>query len=176
MKFIIGQVFGIFGLVLMALSYQAKDNKKLFIFQALSGLSFAINYFLINDISAALFNVMNLVRGIIYSKSKKQVWELSVVEILYTACFVFSLTRIWGQSFDVFLSFLTFSSLVIMSFVMWKANPKHIRYAQLFYVSPVWLTNNIFHFTLGGIICEVFAMTSVVVSFMRYGRNGFQNN
>ncbi len=175
-KFIIGQAFGIVGLILMALSYQSKSNKNLFVFQALSGLSFAINFLLIDALSAGLFNIMNLVRGIIFARRKKKVWELVFVEAIYTACFVFSLTQIWRNSLDVFMSVLTFSSLVIMSVVMWRANPKHIRYTQLFYVSPVWLTNNIFYFTLGGIICEIFAMTSVIVSFIRYRKDGFDNN
>lgn len=76
---------------------------------------------------------------------------------------------------DVALSVLTFSSLIVMSVVMWRANPGHIRYTQLFVVSPAWLTNNIFHFTLGGILCEVLSMISVVVSFIRYGKDGFKN-
>ena len=169
-----GQIFGIAGFILMALSYQAKSNKKLFILQALSGLSFSINFFCIFDLSSALFNVANVARGFIFSKSKKRIWELTVVELLYTLCFAFSITRIWGARLDVALSVLTFSSLVVMSVVMWCANPKHIRYTQLFFSSPAWLTNNIFHFTLGGILCEVLAMVSVVVSFIRYGKDGFE--
>ena len=173
--YIIGQIFGIIGLVITAASYQAKTNRKLFICQALGGLSFAINFLLIGDISAGIFNLANLVRGMIFSKSKKRVWELTIVEVLYIVCFVFSMTKIWGIWIDVALSVLTFASLVVMSVVMWLANPKHMRYTQFFFVSPAWLTNNIFHFTLGGILCEVLTMSSVVISFIRYGKDGFEN-
>ena len=172
---ITGQIFGIAGFIITALSYQAKSNKNLFILQALGGLSFSVNFFCILDLSSAFFNMSNVVRGFIFSKSKKRLWEVLIVEILYTLCFVISLTRIWGVWLDVALSVLTFSSLIVMSVVMWRANPGHIRYTQLFVVSPAWLTNNIFHFTLGGILCEVLSMISVVVSFIRYGKDGFKN-
>jgi len=175
-NFIVGQAFGIVGLVLMAISYQSKGNKSLFVMQALSGLAFAVNFVLIKDISAALFNVTNLFRGLIFAKTRKRIWEVVTVEALYTACFAFSLINIWGIWLDVFLSCFTFTGLAVMTFVMWRANSRHIRYTQLFLTSPSWLVNNFFHFTLGGILCEVFAMCSVIVSFIRYRKNGFENN
>ena len=172
--YIIGQTLGILGFTCMFLSYQSKRNSLLFIFQGLVGFFFALNYYLIGDMSASLFNIVVLIRGFILSQSKKRLWEVIVLEVLFTACFIFSLTKIWGVWLDVALSCLTFSTLIIMTIIMWKANAKHIRFAQLFYVSPVWLTNNIIHFTPGGVLCEILAMSSVVVSFIRYGKNGFE--
>ena len=174
--FIIAQAFGILGLIFNVISFQAKRNKILFVCQALGGLSFAMNFILIGDIASCLFNVMNLVRGIIFIKSKKKVSEIILVEVLYVACFAFSLSRIWGNWFDIFLSLLTFLALVILSFVMWKGNPRHIRYIQLGISSPAWIVNNIFHFTLGGLLCEVFSICSVVISLIRFRKSGFENN
>ena len=175
-QYIIAQTFGIIGLLLFAVSYQAKSNKNLFVYQAISGLSFALNFFLIGDVSAALFNTVNLIRGMIMSKSKKKPWEVISVIVLYTVCFVISMFIISGNLLNIFLSSVTFIGLVVMTYVMWRANPVHIRYTQLFLVSPAWLTNNIFHFTLGGILCEIFGITSVIISFVRYGKGGLKEN
>lgn len=171
---IISQVFGIFGLILSALSYQERNNKKFFIEQALAGLMFFINFALIGAVSAALFNMTNLVRGAIFSKKEKKAWNLIAVAGLYTICFIFSLSFIIDKPFHIFLSSLTYLTLEMMTVLMWIGNGKYIRYGQFFVSSPSWIIHNIFNFSLGGIMCEVFMMASVVVSFIRFRKEGFE--
>jgi len=171
---IIAQLFGIAGLVFSALSYQEKNNKKFFIKQGLGGFMFFLNFILIGAISAALFNLSNLVRGMSFANKEKKLWKLIAVLALYAACFVLSLCLTSDNPFQIFLSALTFSTLEIMSVLMWMGNGKYIRYAQLFVSSPSWIIHNIFNFSLGGILCEIFMCVSVVVSFVRFGRNGFE--
>ncbi len=171
---IIAQCFGILGLILAVLSYQEKNNKRYFIEQGLTGLMFFINFILIGAFSAALFNITNLLRGVMLVKKKRKLCDLIFLEILYTACFGFSVYLIINKPFQIFLSALTYLSILVMSVVMWKGDGKNIRYCQLFISSPAWIIHNIFNFSLGGILCEVFMMISVVVSFIRFGKNGFE--
>ncbi len=171
---IIAQAFGIAGLILTVISFQEKNNKSFFIKQALAGLMFCFNYLMIGAVSATLFNVTNLVRGTLFSKNDHKLWRLLVIEGLYTVCFIFSLTFIINIPFQIFLSSLTYLGLGLMTMFMWKGNGKHIRYVQLFVTSPSWLVYNIFNFTLGGILCEIFSMVSVIVSFIRFGKEGFE--
>ena len=171
---IIAQTFGIFGLIFSALSYQEKNNKKFFVEQGLAGLMFFINFILIGAVSAALFNMVNLIRGIIFSRKEKRLWKLITVAVFYTLCFVFSLRVNINNPFQIFLSALTYTTLEIMTILMWIGNGKNIRYGQLFISSPAWIVHNIFNFTLGGILCEVFIMASAVISFVRYGKDGFE--
>lgn len=168
------QIFGIAGFLFAIFSFQSKKNKIFFVFQGLSGLMFFMNFMLIGATSAALFNLVNLIRGILFSKNDKKVSKLVITDTLYTVCFIFSLSLITDELFQIFLSALTYFALFTMSIFMWKGNGKHIRYYQFAVVSPVWLIHNIFNFTLGGILCEVFNMLSVIVSFIRYGKDGFE--
>ena len=170
---IVAQAAGIVGFLLAAYSFQEKNNKRFFIEQGLSGLMFFLNFLLTGAVSAALFNLVNLVRGVLYAKNGKRVWKLVLLEALYTACFVYALVPIIHNGFEIFLSGITYVALVLMTVLMWRGNGKHIRYAQFAFVSPAWIVHNIFHFSLGGILCEVFNMVSVVISFIRYGKNGF---
>lgn len=170
----IAQAFGILGLILSALSFQEKNNKRFFVKQGLSGLMFFMNFILIGAVAAALFNITNLVRGALLAKNDRKLWRLITIEALYTACFVFSLTMIADLPFQIFLSALTYFALVFMSVFMWLGNGTHIRYVQLSVSSPAWIVHNIFNFSLGGLLCEIFAMTSVIVSFIRFGKNGFE--
>ena len=62
------------------------------------------------------------------------------------------------------------------TFILWGRNGRHIRVAQLCFVSPIWLFNNTVTGSIGGIITEVFGIVSVVISFLRYGWNGFEDD
>lgn len=170
----IAQIFGIFGFIFSVLSYQDKKNKGFFIMQGSAGLMFFVNYLLIGALSAALFNLVNLVRGVLFSKKEHKLWQVILLEVMYTLCFVISLFSIIGKPFKIFLSAFTYATLVLMTYLMYKGNGKHIRYGQLFASSPSWFIHNIFNFTLGGILCEVFMMVSVLVSFLRFGKDGFE--
>lgn len=171
---IIAQTLGIIGFIFAVISFQEKKNKRFFIEQGLSGLFFAANFFMLGAISAALFNFVNLIRGFTYRKSDRKVWRLVLVEVLYALCFVYSLFGIWGDNLQIFLSTLTYTSLVITSVFMWLGNGKIIRYVQFLYASPAWLVHNVFNFTLGGILCESFNMISIIISFIRFGKDGFE--
>lgn len=171
---IIAQIFGIIALIFTVLSFQEKTNKKFFIKQGLAGLMFFINFILIGAVSAALFNLVNLVRGALLSKNDHKLWRPIVISALYTLCFAFSLTLISNNPLQIFLSAFTYSSLVVMTVFMWKGNGKHIRYAQFTLSSPSWIVHNIFNFSLGGLLCEIFSMISIIVSFIRYDKDGFE--
>ena len=133
---IIAQGFGIVALIFSILSFQEKDNKKFFIKQGVAGLLFFINFAMIGAISAALFNITNLVRSVMFSQKEKRVWKLVAVAGLYTVCFVLSLRLIMDDPFQIVLSALTYLTLEIMTVLMWLGNGKHIRYGQFFASSP----------------------------------------
>lgn len=171
---IIAQLFGVFGLIFTAISFQEKNNKKFFIKQGFAGFMFFMNFLIIGAVSGALFNLVNLVRGALFAKNKNEILPFVITEVLYTVCFVFSLSFIADKPFQIFLSSLTFLALAFMTIFMWKGNGKHIRYFQLLFVSPAWLIHNVFNFSLGGILCEIFAMASVVISLFRYRADGFE--
>ncbi len=175
-KDIIAQCFGIIGLIIIVYSFQCKKNKNFFLMQGTGSLMFFVNFILIGAYAGALFNLTNLVRGLLFSKDSKKVWKLVLTVCCYTFCYVFSLVLIWGDWFMIFISTLPYVTLVIMSVLMWLGNGKHIRYFQFWLMSPSWIVHNIFNFTLGGILCEIFNMVSVVVSFIRYGKDGFEGN
>ncbi len=175
MRNIISQVFSIIGFIIIVYSFQCKKNRNFFIMQGVGSFMFFINFILINAYAGAFFNLTNLVRGLLFAKNGKSMWKLIVVEVLYTLCFVFSAYLIWGDWFFLFISALPYVTLVIMSILMWKGNGKHIRIFQFSLMSPSWIVHNIFNFSLGGIVCEIFNMISVLVAFVRYGAKGLEN-
>ncbi len=176
LKEIIAQIFGLIGLVIIVYSFQCKKNRNFFLLQGIGSFMFFLNFLLINAYAGALFNLTNLVRGLLFSKEDKKVWKLVFVNVLYTACFAFSTYLVWGDWFMIFIAALPYVTLLVMSILMWLANGKHIRYFQVTLMSPAWIIHNIFNFSLGGILCESFNMISTIISFIRYGKDGFENN
>ncbi len=167
-KEVIGQIFGLFGLIIFVLSFQCKNSKKLVFTQGIGGMMFFINFLLIGAYGGALFNLTVLVRGLLYTKKSKKLWKPILVELLFTVAYIYSLTLVKGDITQIILTTLPYISLLIMSIFMWNENGKLIRYLQVGMLSPAWLIHNIFNFTLGGILAELFNMISAIVSLVRF--------
>lgn len=173
-KNILAQIFGLIGLFIIVSSFQCKKNRNFFLLQGIGSLMFFLNFIMISAVAGALFNLTNLIRGFLFSKEDKKVWKLCLVLMCYTVCFAFSLVLAWGDWFEIFISALPFVTLCMMSVLMWIGNGFHIRVFQVSLMSPAWIVHNIFNFSLGGILCESFSMISTIVSFVRYGKDGFE--
>lgn len=164
----IAQILGILGTIFAFVSFQLKENKKFFILQALSGCMFALNFLLLGAYTGCLLNFINIFRGAVMvggKKMNKPYW-LIITLALYTIATVFTYTNIF--------SLIALVAQLVGTLAMWSRNGKTIRVLQLFCVSPLWLVHNIFVFSIGGIICEVFNLGSIIVSLIRFGVSGFE--
>ncbi len=150
-------------------SYQMRDNRRLFILQALGGLLFAISFALPGNWSGAWMNIINILRGGILGAGKK--WAKPYVFIILEALYIVA----GIATYDSWLSILVMAAQLIGTVAMWTRNGKTIRILQFSVVSPSWLTYNFFTLNIGGIITEIFGIISVIVSFIRFGWNGFEN-
>lgn len=170
-KEIIAQGFGIIGLLLFVLSFQCKSSQKLVFVQGMGGMMFFINFLLIGAYGGALFNLTILVRGLLYKNRDGKQWKPIFVNLLFTAAYIYSLVLVWGDALQIVLTTLPYVSLLVMSVLMWCDNGKWIRGFQVCALSPAWLIHNLFNFTLGGILAEVFNMVSAVISLIRFKKD-----
>ena len=177
MKEIIIQGLSIVGCIITVLSFQCKNNKTFFLMQGAGGIIFFVHFLLTATVlgetaalAGAFFNLANLPRAIVMSKTDKKLWKLILTISLYSAAYGYSLSTIWGEVWKMALVTLPFAGLILMSFLMWKGDPVKIRYGQLAVGSPTWFIHNIFIFSLGGLICEAFNMVSSVIAIIRFKR------
>ncbi len=173
---LIGQLFGMIGLVIIVSSFQCKKNKTFFVMQGAGSMAFVLNFLLIGAYAGAMYNFVNLIRGLLFSKEDKKLWKLILVNFLYTASYGISLVLIRGDWFMVFISAIPFVALFIMSIFMWMNSGKYIRYFQMSVMSPSWIVYNCFNFSLGGILCESFNIISSIVSLVRFRKTGFEQD
>ena len=164
---LIGQIISIIAMSLIILSFQMKSNKKLLIMQMSASTLFAVSYFLLGANSGAIVNLISAVRCLLiyFLANKKSKILLIGIELSFIiAC---AITYAGVPTILVLLASL------IDTFSMWKNSGTLIRYTRLFAVSPLWLVHNIIVFSIGGIICEIFSITSCIISFIRYKKDGF---
>ena len=170
---IIAQALGIFGMLAAMISYQCKKNKNYFIFQGLSGAFFSAQFILIGAWAGLIFNAYNIVRALAYQSKKARsvvcVISLELLVVIAAAMSVFVFKEAW------WLVTFTLIAQVTGTFAMWTRDGKKIRISQMAVVSPFWLLYDLLIPvpSIGGILCEVFNMASVIISFIRFKKTGF---
>ncbi|MBQ9748860.1 MAG: YgjV family protein [Clostridia bacterium] len=172
---ILAQVIGILGMLAAVVSYQCKTNRNYFIWQGLSGLCFSIQFVMIGAWAGLAFNLYNIVRAVVnqtkFSRSVVTLIALEALVVFAASLSIFAFMEAW------WLVLLAFIAQATGTFAMWTKKGRVIRISQLAVVSPFWLLYDLLIPTpsIGGILCELFNMVSVIVSFIRFRKSGFDN-
>lgn len=163
-----GQIISIIAMSAIVLSFQCKSNKKLVIVMGAGALLFAVSYLMLGQTSAAMFNIISVICSVMCMKeSLKNKYSFGLIAVMFLTATVLTYSGWW--------SLVLMSAQLAGSYTVMFKSGVFIRNTRFFFVSPVWLINNtIVCFTLGGIICEVVTMVSVIVSFIRYKKSGFE--
>ena len=162
-----GQSVGVVAMLLMIFSYQCKNSRKLYIMQGAGGFLFATSFFMLGSSLSGLINLCNLVRAYFASKKECRTTKYFLISsALYLIPLAVNRSSWW--------SYALVAVQILSTYALIKCNGSTLRKIQFVVLSPAWLINNIFFsFSVGGILCEVFVMMSVVASFIRYKKSGF---
>ena len=165
---LLGQSIGIIAMVAIILSFQCKSNRSLVVVMGIGALLFAVSYLLLGQPSAAMFNIISVICTIACLKDNlKNIFIFGFVALLYLVATCFT--------YDGWWSLVLMVAQMAGSYSIMFRSGVFIRNMRFFFVSPVWLVNNtVMCFTIGGIACEVITMMSVIVSFIRYRKTGFE--
>lgn len=177
------QAIGIVAAVICILSFQIKDNKKFCIAQGFSSILFAFQFFYGGAIAAGIMNSICVVRSFTYAYLKDKKLRISAT-VLFSILFLTAMfISIFVFKDKWYLALVTGTASVVSSAAICSDNNKIIRWAQLCYVSPCWLFNNIMVRSIGAIITEAFAIVSVIIALIRInldakkgGNNGSSNS
>ena len=166
------QLIGYVGMLCALISYQCKKNRNYFLFQMGCGIAFTLQFALLGSYAGMLLNIFSILRGVIFALGDrcKKIFYLVIMEACFAASslisyFVFD--ELW------WIAVLLFIAQAGGTLAMWTRNGKTIRIAQLSFISPLWIVNNVYYFSVGGILCETFNMLSVIVSFIRFRKTGY---
>lgn len=169
---VVAQAIGVVAAALVIFSFQQKKQKTVIIWQMTGQLLFSLSYIMLGITTGACLNLLGFVRGIVYANREKFRADKLVWVIVFTAGFflvylagflffgieptpanfAFELTPVLAMTFST-ISFRIPSAAVV----------RRLGLAS----SPLWLTYNILNQTIGGVVCEIFNLISIVVGIIR---------
>lgn len=166
------QLIGYVGTACALISYQCKKNRSYFLLQMGCSIAFTLQFLLLNAWVGMLLNVFGTLRGIFLSLGDK--CKHTAYLVLLEACFLGSCLAaplFFGEKW--WMAGIMLIAQGVGTLAMWTRNGKTIRIAQVSVVSPIWIVHNVYYFSIGGIICETFNICSVIISFIRFKKRGF---
>ncbi len=169
----IAQAVGLVAMTFNILSFQQKTPRRVITFQLFGSALFALNYLLMGALVGMCMNIVGIMRAIVYSNGGKFRADRLFWLILFTSLFVLS----YVLTFAVFGTPLTLRSAVIelLPVIGMTATTISFRLQNAaairkfgFISSPCWLTYNIVNVAIGGAVCEIFSLCSIVIATIRY--------
>ena len=167
----LGQIISIAGMILTVLSFQLKTRKQILLFQTLGSSLWLVSYLLLGTWAGVYINGIFLIRNVIFYFRKDKKWAQSIawLPIMVVACIIAG-----SLGYKTPWDLLPVAGAVIGTFSMYMSNENMLRILKLG-ESPCWLIYNSSIPSIGGIICEVCSLTSLIVGLIRYRKMGFSN-
>ena len=159
---IVVQLIGGLGVLASVIAFQCKNHKKILFFRMLNEFVFAIQYILLGAYTGAVADVIGCVRNLVFtrqiSREKKTTIPIIVFSVIF---FVFGCVTWDGPK-----SLLVIAAKVLSTMAYGSKNTTVLR-GIIFVTSSCWLIYNSFVFSIAGILCEVFTLTSLIIGVIR---------
>ena len=162
-SWIIGQLLGVVAIILGIISYQVKTDKKLLFVLMLNGAVFAVHYYLLGAMPAAVMNTIGVVRNIVYYRKDKKFYNPVLIPAIFAVIMgVMGLLSWQGPE-----SILVIAGLVINTVCVSFKNLQNIR-KSILVTSPMVLVYDAYAGSIGGVIYEAMVVVSSIIGIIRY--------
>lgn len=169
----IAQGFGILGMAMNCVSYQAKNQRNIIIFQFFGSLLFAINMFMLGKTMGGLLNMVGIFRALVYMNKDRlkyiNLWT-ALFFLLYIASYVatFAVLGTEPNTRNFLVEILPLIGMMATNIGFVMKDAKSVRYSA-FVSAPSWLLYNCLgQPAIGGILCECFSIISAVTALIRH--------
>ena len=169
---IIAQVIGILAMLAINVSFQFKNKTTLLLIQLVGNVLFAINFFMLGAYVGGLLNTIAIFRALVYLKKDSLKIPIGLVNagfiFLYFVSYALVFT-VFGKEFTVanaIIEMLPVIGMTALTFGFAANGSKAVRLSTLINC-PCWLIYNICIFSLGGILCEIVCLGSLVSAILR---------
>lgn len=169
---IIAQGIGIVAMTLNIISYQMKKQRSIIILQLFGATLFTVNMFMIGAVVGGFMNAIGAFRALVYANEKrfrsdKFIWFIvfgTLSVIAYALTFLVFNKEPSVQ--NLVLEFLPIVAMLASGLGFYRKSPRVVRRMALI-CSPSWLVYNIINLAIGGIICEILALVSIISAMIR---------
>ena len=164
LKFLLAQILAIAGAVLYFLSYQCRDNRKLYIMQFFSYLVYTVHFLILGAMTGGLSYILNIARSL-FLASKSQAARRKKMCFFLCAMQINVLNTRWSG----WISILPVLANIATTVGGYTHNAQKIRIAGIFINSPLWIAYDIIIGSWAGAADELISMASGLVSIKRFG-------
>lgn len=170
LKFILIQGLGIIGAGIYFLSYQFKDNKKLFRVQMFAFICYALHFIFLGAITGAVCNLICLLRSYFLSSKNEKLhskWACVLICVLLTLNCIIT----WSGT----VSLLPVVANAAVTIGGYLNSEKKLRLIMIFFNAPIWITYDFLVGSYAGVIDETVTLIAVLVSIYRLGWDNLDN-
>lgn len=167
---ILTQLLGVIASVTVVLCFQIKNPRRLVLVNIVAMFFFTLHFGMLHSLSGMIQNALGVTRNVLILLIPAKTRANRIAEVLILSAFALvplAEILIPGMTFS-WWDLLPAVAMVLGSLLYWTGDAKKIRIAQLFIISPCWLTYDIVFRSYPGMVTEIFNMTSVVLSFLRF--------
>ena len=169
---LIANGFGVLSTLCFIASFQVKSNKGLYVIQSAANVFYGIQFYLLGAYGG-LFNMgMQIVRNLLLCKIDDWKWLRwkGMAPLLCVPSLIYMIAT-WSGPLDI----LPFIAMTVGTFGYWTNSAKKLRMAELFCVSPAWMTYDLIEGAYGGVLNELVILASIVFSIIRFGWKGLDD-
>ena len=162
---IIGQVFGILALIGTVVCYQFNSQRRILQMQILCALLFILNLACLGAWAGAFLNVHGIARACVFYQKDRYPWAASEWwTVFFCALAVVCVVLTWRSPIDL----LPLVGTVFTTISLSRKDPRRIRFLTL-PSPPCWFTYHLLNRNAGGVLNEIFVLSSVIIAMIRYG-------
>lgn len=167
---ILAQAFGVIASITVVLCFQIKNPRRLVIVNIGAMFFFTLHFGMLGGLAGMIQNALGVVRNllILAIPAKTRANRIAEAGILIAFALVPVAELLIPAMEFSWWDLLPTVAMVLGSLLYWTADAKKIRIAQLCIISPCWLTYDVISSSVPGIVTEIFNITSVLVSFVRF--------
>lgn len=159
-EFILAQLFGLFALIILIISFNTKNKKRLLKYQIFSCLFYGLQYLFLKAYTGFLMNIVCMIRNYLFYKSKKiPIYYLIIIIILIIVLGIISYK-------DIF-SLLPLIAVILYTVALFKGNTKIIRIMELI-CCILYLLYNIKVQAYIGVISTIIEFIGCTVLFIKH--------
>ena len=169
-----GTILSLIGMTLTVSSFQARSKKLFLILQTAGSTFFFISYFFLGGVFGAVINSYYLVRNFVFYKvdlgnePKKAKTACLCFCLLYLVTFIIYTAAAKTSLAASAINFLPVLASACGTVGFLQRDPVKMRLWK-YPDSVFWLCYNVSCLSLGGILCEIFNLTSNTISLIRFG-------
>lgn len=162
--FVASQIISVVAAALLLASFQQRTHRRIVVIQAMSGLLFGTQYFLLGAYEGMVCNLVGMARAVTYSfRGKSKFVDSIACPIIFAAAFVVSSIVTYKNLF----SLLPMAAMVLASFVLWSPKTQRLR-ALTLPSSFMWLVYNAANSSYVACLTEVLCEISIVIGLIRF--------